>query len=90
LDLAFGTGIVSRLAEKNGVISIGGDVNPGMLADATERAVGADSIFKTADAQDLPFEDQGFNAIICQQGLQFFPNKAAALSECLRVLKPAG
>lgn len=90
LDLACGTGIVSRLAAKNGISAIGGDINSGMLTVATERAVGSEISFQIADAQDLPFEDESFDAVICQQGLQFFPDKAAALSECLRVLKPGG
>ena len=90
LDLACGTGIVARLATRSGVMATGGDINPGMLAVAEERSAGLDATFHSADAQDLPFEDESFDAVICQQGLQFFPDKLGALSECLRVIKPGG
>lgn len=90
LDLACGTGIVARLATRSGVMATGGDINPGMLAVAKERSAGLNATFQLADALDLPFEDESFDAIICQQGLQFFPDKPAAVSECLRVLKPGG
>ena len=90
LDLACGTGIVARLAAQSGVMATGGDINPAMLAVAKERAAGLDASFHSADAQDLPFEDEIFDAVICQQGLQFFPDKPAAMSECFRVIKPGG
>lgn len=90
LDLACGTGIVARLATRSGITATGGDINPGMLAVAKERSAGLNATFQSADALDLPFEDESFDAIICQQGLQFFPDKPAAVSECLRVLKPGG
>jgi ubiquinone/menaquinone biosynthesis C-methylase UbiE len=90
LDLACGTGIVARLAARSGMTATGGDINPGMLAVAKESAAGLDATFHSADAQDLPFEDECFDAVICQQGLQFFPDKPAAVSESLRVLKPGG
>lgn len=90
LDLACGTGIVARLATQKGAVAEGVDINSGMLAVAKERAAGLDITFHSADAQDLPFEDKCFDAVICQQGLQFFPDKPAALSECLRLLRPGG
>lgn len=46
--------------------------------------------FSQADAQELGFADQSMNAVICQFGLMFFPNKTLALSEFYRVLKPGG
>jgi ubiquinone/menaquinone biosynthesis C-methylase UbiE len=42
------------------------------------------------DALDLRFEDLSFDVVLCQQGLQFFPDKAAALKEIRRVLKHGG
>ena len=90
LDLACGTGIVARLAAREGVSGTGGDINPGMLAVAADRAQGLPVVFRQADAQALPFEDENFEALICQQGLQFFPNKQGAISECFRVLRPGG
>jgi len=90
LDLACGTGIVARLAAEQGVSVIGGDINPGMLAVAAERAEGLQVVFQQADAQALPFEDGSFDVLICQQGLQFFPDKSVVISECFRVLRPGG
>lgn len=90
LDLACGTGIVARMASANGVMATGGDINAAMLAVAEKHAAGAKLSFRHADAQALPFADQSFDAVICQQGLQFFPDRRASAVECLRVLKPGG
>ena len=88
LDLACGTGIVARTAAKMGIAATGGDINEDMLSVARERSDGID--FRQADAQALPFADETFDAIICQQGLQFFPDKRAAAAECRRTLRPGG
>src|SRR6266700_3436937 len=90
LDLACGTGIVARLAAAEGVAVTGGDINPGMLAVAADRAEGLPIVFQQADARALPFANGSFDALICQQGLQFFPDKPVAISECFRVLRPGG
>ena len=95
LDLACGTGIVARNAANevgpSGRVT-GLDFNAGMLAVA--RAAPAppgariDWVEGSAVAMELP--DESFNVILCQQGLQFFPDRAAALRETLRVLVPGG
>lgn len=90
LDLACGTGIVSRMAAKDGIFATGADINEGMLRVARKETTSANVDYREADANDLPFKDGSFDAIICQHGLQFFPDKATALAECLRVLKPGG
>ena len=41
-------------------------------------------------ATELPFGDSSFEVVLCQQGLQFFPDRAAALKEISRVLVPGG
>ena len=46
--------------------------------------------FRQADALDLPFDDGSFNAVVCQFGVMFFPDKAAAFREARRVLRPGG
>jgi SAM-dependent methyltransferase len=43
-----------------------------------------------ADGQSLPFKDSAFDAVVCQLGLQFFPNPAAGLSEFRRVVRTGG
>ncbi len=90
LDVACGTGIVARMAAESGASATGGDINPGMLAAAAERAAGSKIAFVKADAQVLPFGDACFDAVICQQVLRFFPDKPGALPESFRVSKPGG
>lgn len=90
LDLASGTGIVTRaIAEMPDVTRVTGlDVAPPMVNVAQQLTSSAKASFKTASAQEIPFEADVFDCAYCQQGFQFFPDKAAALSEVRRVLKP--
>ena len=46
--------------------------------------------WRQADAMQLPFEDGTFDAVVCQFGVMFFPDKAKAFSEARRVLRPGG
>ncbi len=92
LDVACGTGVVTRAAGPvlgtDGSI-IGSDLNEGMLAEAARHQVlGASVDWRQADATALPFEDESFDAVLCQQGLQFVPDKATAVREMRRVLRP--
>jgi ubiquinone/menaquinone biosynthesis C-methylase UbiE len=95
LDVACGTGIVARLAAR----SVGGrgsvaavDLNDGMLEVARAQAVDASvSIdWRQGDAEALPLADEAFDVVLCQQGMQFFPRRGAALAEMHRVLAPGG
>lgn len=90
LDVACGTGIVARVArERLGGAVVGIDVSPDMLAVA--RAVAADIDWREGSAAKLPLQDdETFDAVVCQQGLQFFPDKAAAASQMHRALSPGG
>jgi ubiquinone/menaquinone biosynthesis C-methylase UbiE len=91
LDVACGTGIVARLAKERGVPGgriIGVDASADMLAVA--RAAAPDVGWCRADAAALPGASGGFDVAVCQQGLQFFPDKAAAVREIRRVLAPGG
>ncbi|MFI0449362.1 methyltransferase domain-containing protein [Actinomadura sp. 6N118] len=95
LDVACGTGIVARTAarrmEDRGQI-VGVDINEGMLEVA--RAVSGDIRphieWQQGGAGELPFPDESFDLLYCQQGLQFFPNWDAALKDMGRVLAPGG
>ncbi|MBI2294629.1 MAG: methyltransferase domain-containing protein [Betaproteobacteria bacterium] len=95
LDVACGTGIVARLlAPQVGPAGhvTGLDFNAGMLSVAraqTPRS-GAPVEWREGDAGALPFGDESFDAVLCQQGLQFFPDKLAALREMHRVLAAGG
>lgn len=95
LDLACGTGIVARLiaprvAPGGGVT--GYDVSPAMLDVARERAAaeGIEVAWDQGDAAALPYADGSFDLVLCQQGLQYFPDKPTALRELRRVLAPGG
>jgi ubiquinone/menaquinone biosynthesis C-methylase UbiE len=95
LDIACGTGIVARVAADragNDVAITGIDMNPAMIDVARATAIDEGKTIEwhvgTVDA--LPFPDQSFHVVTIQQGLQFFPNKPAALRECFRVLSPGG
>jgi ubiquinone/menaquinone biosynthesis C-methylase UbiE len=93
LDIACGTGVVARLASSRisqGHVT-GLDLNKGMLAVA--RALpreGAPIDWIEASALDLPFPAGQFDLVLCQQGLQFFPDQGRALGEMRRVLSPTG
>ena len=91
VDVACGTGIVARLAArgvgKRGNVA-GVDLNDGMLDVA--RAQGAAIDWRQGDAEALPLADEAFDLVLCQQGLQFFPRRGAALAEMHRVLAPGG
>ena len=96
LDVACGTGFVARLAAdrvgaKGRVVGI--DLNASMVEVA--RAVsGQDAAapieWRTGDAAALPVESGIFDAVLCQQGVQFFPDRVRALREMCRVLRPGG
>lgn len=92
LDIACGTGIVARVAkERLGAAGyvVGVDVNPDMLAVA--RTAAADIDWRAGNAGALPLrEGEQFDVVICQQGLQFFPDKPAAAAEMRRALAKGG
>ena len=93
LDVACGTGIVARLsASRVGPTGkvFGLDLDAAMLATARACAQqeGAAIEWHEGEAGALPFDDASFDAVLCQQGLQFFPDKAAALREMRRVAAP--
>jgi SAM-dependent methyltransferase len=94
LDVACGTGVVARaLAPVVGPAGsiVATDLNDGMLAEARRHPIDGPAIeWRPADAAALPFDDGRFDAVFCQQGLQFVPDKAAAVAEAARVLRPGG
>ena len=91
LDVACGTGVVTRqCADRAGAEGsvTGLDLNEAMLAVA--RRIRPELDWRQGDAADLPFEDAAFDAVTCQFGLMFMPDRAQALSEMWRVLAPGG
>src|SRR5262245_18812034 len=93
LDVACGTGVVTRfIANKIGSAGrvVGFDLNAGMLARARARETAAAIEWRVGSATDMPFAGATFDCVICQHGLQFVPDKAAALCEMHRVLADRG
>jgi ubiquinone/menaquinone biosynthesis C-methylase UbiE len=93
LEVAAGTGRVTRQLLANlapDAELVATDLNEPMLAEAQRRLADPRVTWQTADAQALPFADRGFDAVACQFGLMFVPDKLLALREMNRVLRPGG
>ena len=61
-----------------------------MLDHAADIGTARPVEWRQADAMQLPFEDAEFDAVVCQFGAMFFPDKAKAFAEARRVLRPGG
>ena len=93
LETAAGTGIVTRALANYldpGVRIVASDLNQPMLDHAASRLSSRRVSWQQANALALPFEDASFDAVVCQFGVMFFPDRPKAYSEALRVLKPGG
>jgi ubiquinone/menaquinone biosynthesis C-methylase UbiE len=93
LDVACGTGAVIRLAAKQGHDGrlAGIDLNSGMLGVARSMPPNGPPIeWYEGSALDLPFPAASFDVVLCQLGLQFFPDRPRALRQMARVLRPGG
>lgn len=94
LEVAAGSGVVTRaLAQllKSGSQYMVTDLNQPMLDHAAEKQGVDDRIsWRQADALALPFEDGTFDAVACQFGVMFFPDRIAGYAEARRVLSPKG
>jgi ubiquinone/menaquinone biosynthesis C-methylase UbiE len=93
LETAAGTGIVTRallrsLSPSANIVAT--DLNQPMLDHAAERVSSSRVSWQKADAQALPFPDATFDAVVCQFGVMFFPDKQKAYREARRVLKAGG
>lgn len=94
LEIAAGTGVVTRALARalpENVEIVATDLNQAMLDQAEAVGTGERRIeWRQADAMQLPFPDDTFDAVVCQFGVMFFPDKSKAFSEVRRVLKPGG
>ena len=92
LDVACGTGNATLPAAKTGARVTGLDFAPGLLEIARERAADAmvEIDFVEGDAQELPFADASFDAVVSTFGHMFAPDHARTAAEMKRVLKPGG
>jgi len=96
LDLAAGTGAslvpAARLVGTKGHV-VGVDLAPGMVSELDriiERAGIENAVALVADAEELPFGDGTFDAVLCGFGLFFFPDPDRGLKEACRILRPGG
>jgi SAM-dependent methyltransferase len=93
LEIAAGTGIVTAVLASQmpeAVTIVATDLNQAMLNYAAAKA-GLDRVrWQQADALELPFETDQFDAVACQFGVMFFRDRVAGFREVRRVLKPAG
>ena len=89
LETAAGTGVVTRaiLERLPDVDYVATDLNQAMLDRAAARTNGKRLTWRQADALALPFGDESFDAVVCQFGAMFFPDKAAGYREARRVLR---
>ncbi len=85
LDVACGTGLVSRVFKGRVAEVVGVDITPAMYAQAAPHL---DS-FVEGPGEALPFPDNSFDVVTCRQGTQFMDD-AAAIREMFRVVKPGG
>jgi len=95
LDVACGTGSVAwhvapLVGAEGKLVAL--DINPDMLAVARSLPppAGATIEWQEGDAVALPLQDSAFDLVLCQQGLQFFPDRTAVMREMRRVLTEGG
>jgi SAM-dependent methyltransferase len=88
LDVATGPGSLASEATKLTARVIGVDLSPGMIDLAKKTYPGID--FRVAEVEHLPFEDQSFDAVVCNFALGHFPNPEASVAECVRTLMRGG
>jgi SAM-dependent methyltransferase len=93
LEIAAGTGVVTRHLARTlpaGTRITATDLNPPMLEQARMAGTAQPVEWRQADAMQLPFDNAMFDAVVCQCGVMFFPDKPRAFAEALRVLRPGG
>jgi ubiquinone/menaquinone biosynthesis C-methylase UbiE len=94
LETAAGTGIVTRALRDHlpaDTRLTATDLNPPMLDVARAKFRSGEQVeFQPADATALPFADGSFDAVVCQFGVMFYPDKDQSYREVYRVLMPGG
>jgi SAM-dependent methyltransferase len=93
LELAAGTGVATRALARalpEGSELVATDLNQPMLDRAAALAAARPVDWRQADALHLPFAGASFDAVACQFGAMFFPDRSRAFAEARRVLRPGG
>jgi SAM-dependent methyltransferase len=93
LEVAAGTGAVTRklataLPPSSSIVAT--DLNQAMIDTAVQVGTSRPVEWRQADAMELPFENGAFDAVVCQFGAMFFPDRGKAFAQMRRVLKPGG
>jgi ubiquinone/menaquinone biosynthesis C-methylase UbiE len=88
LDVASGPGYVSAAAASRGARTCGLDLSERMVE--LSRQSHPDLAFQVGEAEDLPFDDDSFDAVLINFGILHFPDADKALAEAHRVLRPGG
>ena len=93
LELAAGTGVVTRqlavLLDPAAEV-VATDLNPAMIDEAARIGTSRPVQWRQADAMQMPFDAASFDAVVCQFGVMFFPDRPHAFAEARRVLRPGG
>ena len=92
LDVAAGSGNVSIPAAKAGAVVVSSDLTPELLDRAQKRAAEEGVVLdrREANAEDLPFVDGEFDAVVSAIGVMFAPRHQRAADELVRVCRPGG
>ncbi|MFC3070792.1 class I SAM-dependent methyltransferase [Phenylobacterium soli] len=93
LEVAAGTGVVTRTLDRalpRDARITATDLNEPMLRHAQAQGASERVSFRQANGQDLPFADGRFDAVVCQFGMMFFPDRMGGYREARRVLRPGG
>ncbi|MFL6088668.1 MAG: class I SAM-dependent methyltransferase [Aeromicrobium sp.] len=92
LDVAAGAGNVAIPAAQRGADVVASDLSPELLArgKAAAESAGLSLAWEEADAENLPYDDVSFDAVLSCVGVMFAPHHQAAADELVRVLKPGG
>lgn len=93
VEIAAGTGAVTRALRKAlppAVRIVATDLNEGMLSVGARRVQEPSVTWQLANAEQLPFDDATADAIVCQFGVMFFPDRQAGYRQARRVLRAGG
>ena len=90
LEIATGPGLLAKHVAPAARRMIATDYSDGMIAEARKGECPANLSFEVADAMDLPYADDSFDAVLIANALHIVPDPGRALSEIARVLRPGG
>lgn len=92
VDIGCGTGSMLQMIEQNTddeVKLVGVDLSEGMISEASKKANDR-MTFMVGDVENLPFEDNSFDAVLCMHSFHHYPNPEKAMSELFRICTEGG